>query len=160
MHSRTRLFSLVFAIIAVATLAFAASARAQASVTQSNETVPINFITVDCNGQTILADGDSHVVQHSVVDANGTVHFSSHIDFHLKAVTIVNGQEVRHTINESVESQNNFVGATTFSSVGSLHANTSGSTDNLVIRTTIHTTVNANGEVTASSFEFETECRG
>ena len=35
-----------------------------------------------------------------------------------------------------------------------------GSADNLFVRTTIHTTVNANGQITATSFEFEVECQG
>ena len=97
---------------------------------------------------------------HSVVDEGGGVHLDTHIGFHLKAVTLVAGEPTLHVINESVKARRTFVGATTFTSEGILHANTSGKTDNLVIRTIIHTTTNANGEVTSMKFEFETDCRG
>jgi hypothetical protein len=146
--------------LSIALFAVTISAHAQASVTQSNETVPINFIATGCNGETILADGESHVIQHSVVDASGNVHFEVHISFHLDAVAVVDGVETRYVINETVNGSNEFAGATTFTNVATLHGIANGSADDLAVRTTIRTIVNANGEVTSQTFEFETECRG
>ena len=68
------------------------------------------------------------------MDEGGGVHLETHIGFHLKAVTLVAGNPTLHIINESVNGSENFVGATTFTSEGILHANTSGKTDNLVTR--------------------------
>ena len=67
----------------------------------------------------------------------------------------------RYVADETVNSiTNGGTGAQTFTSVGQLNLVSQGSTDNLVVRTTIHITVNANGEITSTSFEFTTDCRG
>jgi hypothetical protein len=133
-------------------------ASAQASVITDNRTVPIDFIATACNGETVIISGESHVVVHSTSNPNHNT-LKTHIQFHLSG-TSASGTE--YVANETVDSIENSSagGAQVLNSVGQLHLISQGGGDNLVVRTTIHTTVNANGEITALSFEFTTDCNG
>jgi hypothetical protein len=134
-------------------------AAAQASVITDNQTVPIDFIATACNGETVTISGESHVVVHATNTPGGTSNFVTHIQFHLSGVS---ASGVRYNANETVNttSTSGGNGSTTFNSVGQLNLISQGNEDNLVIRTTSHVTVNANGEITATSFEFTTDCNG
>lgn len=134
------------------------SASAEATTSTDNTTVPIDFTATACNGETVNISGDSHVVVHLTRNDNHTT-FETHIQFHLSGE---GASGTRYIANETVDSiENTSPGAAqVFNSVGQLHLIAQGSADNLVVRTTIHTTVNANGQITATSFEFEVECQG
>lgn len=132
---------------------------AQETFTETdNQTVPIDFIATACNGETIIISGDSHVVVHTTSNPNHTT-FKTHIQFNLSGTS---ASGIKFNANETVDSieNNSTGGAQVLNSVGQLHLISQGNTDNLVIRTTIHVTINANGEVTATSFEFTTDCNG
>ena len=134
-------------------------ASAQASVIHSNLTVPIDFIATACNGETVIISGESQVNVQAVGTPGGHGTFFTHIQFHLSGE---GPSGTRYNANETVNSiENSGSGtASTFNSVGQLHLVSQDGSDNLTVRTTIHTTVNANGEVTAVSFEFTTDCNG
>ena len=135
------------------------SVSAEAIVTHSNVTVPIDFIATACNGETVIISGESHFNVISVTSDSGQTTFITHIQFHLSGVGPTG---TRYNANETVNSSETggASGATTLNSIGQLHLISQDSSDNLTVRTTIHTTVNANGEITATSFEFTTECNG
>ena len=133
-------------------------AGAQATTSTDNTTVPIDFTATACNGETVNISGDSHVVLHLTRNANNTT-FKTHIQFHLSGTS---ASGIQYNANETVDSieQTTDSGPRVLNSVGQLHLIAQGSADNLAVRTTIHTTVNANGQITATSFEFEVECQG
>ncbi|HEV2705882.1 MAG TPA: hypothetical protein VGV59_08150 [Pyrinomonadaceae bacterium] len=132
---------------------------AQALVITDNVVVPIDFIATACDGQTVIISGESRVIVHSVTSDSGQTTFRTHIQFHLSGEA---PDGTRYTANETVNgTETSGTGsATTFTSIGQLHLISSGSDDNLTVRTTIHTTINANGQVTSTNFEFTTECNG
>lgn len=146
-------------LLSLTVLFLAAPAWAQASNTMANFTEPIDFIATACNGETVIISGEAHVVQQSVGTPGETGHSTFHTNFHLDGI---GSSGTRYVVNETVNGsiEATIGAAQVFSSVGTLHVNAVGSTDNLVVQTTIHTTVNANGEITSQSFEFETDCNG
>jgi hypothetical protein len=152
--------SLICALASVLTLPAALpNVSAQAFVITDNVVVPIDFIATACDGQTVIISGESRVIVHSVTSDSGQTAFRTHIQFHLSGEA---PDGTRYTANETVNStETTGAGsATTLTSIGQLHLISAGSDDNLTGRTTIHTTVNANGQVTSQSFEFTTECNG
>jgi hypothetical protein len=144
-----------FSVIAFVVL-MVAPAFGQATVTQENLIVPIDFQITSCSGEVVTFTGESHVLQHSTANDN-TGHAVVHINFHLEGT---GPSGTRYVVNEHVNGTINSGAAGTFTSEARLVAVAQGSADNLVVHTFIHTTVNANGEVTAQSFEFETDCQG
>jgi hypothetical protein len=145
----------VFTLIALVVLV-CAPAYAQATVTNDNVHVPIDFITTSCSGEEVIISGESHVVQHSTGNGNASIAVV-HINFHL-AGTGASG--TRYVVNEHVQGVTTSSSANTFTSEARLVAVAQGNADNLIIHTFIHTTTNANGEITSQTFEFETECQG
>lgn len=134
-------------------------AFAQATTITDNQTVPIDFIATACNGETVAISGTSHVVVHATTTPDGHITFKTHIQFQLSGTS---ASGITYNANETVDSTEitNSGGAQVLTSVGQLHLISQGSTDNLVVRTTIHVTVNANGQITSTSFEFTTDCNG
>lgn len=157
-RNHAKVFALLTLVAALACATLAPAANADAAITTtSNETVPIDFIATSCSGETVIISGESHVLVHTTSNDNHTT-FETHIQFNLSGE---GASGTRYVADETVDSiTNGGVGAQTFTSVGQLNLVSQGSADNLVVRTTIHVTVNANGEITSTSFEFTTECRG
>lgn len=129
---------------------------AQATVTNDNVVVPIDFQITACSGEVVTFTGESHVLQHSTGNGNANVSVV-HINFHL---TGTGASGTRYVVNEEVNGTSTFAGAGTFNSEARLVGVAQGSADNLAVHTFIHTTVNANGEITSTSFEFESDCNG
>ena len=162
MNARFVRLSLLFVLTATLTVPALLSpraARADANTTMSNMRVPIDFIATSCSGETVIISGESHVVVHSTTNSAGQVLLSTHIQFHLDGETPGGN---RYIANETVEGTETFNPSDAYhlTSVGQLHLVAQGSADNLVVRTIIHTTVNANGEITNVTFEFDTQCQG
>jgi hypothetical protein len=152
-----RLLLLLTATAALAT--HVASARQTSTVTD-NQTVPIDFITTTCTGEVVTISGESHVLFHATGTPSGHGVAQSHIDFQLSGVSASGvSYVVSETVN-STETRDADLMPSTFTSVGRLNVVSQGGADNLSLRTLIHTTINANGELTAIVFQFETECRG
>lgn len=158
-----RTFARVLTLLAAtAALVFqqAAGAAPQAATFTDNTTVPVEFIATSCSGEPVIINGESHVVFHATgtPSGHGVAHF--HINFQLSGES---ASGTRYVVNETVNSTEtrdaDFM-PSTFSSVAHLNVVSQGGGENLRVRTTIHTTVNANGEITATSFEFTTECGG
>ena len=137
----------------------ATPAAAQATVIQTNTRVPIDFVATSCTGETIAITGESHVVFHSTGNTGGTSTSKLHINFNLQGTS---ADGTLYTANETVNGTqvSHVNGQSTFQSVSHLNLISQGSTDNLRVRTTFHTIVNSNGEVTSITFEFTVECSG
>jgi len=137
-----------------------ASAAPQAVTFTDNTTVPIDFITTACTGETVIISGESHVLMHATGTPGGHGIVKLHINFQLSGDS---ASGTHYTVNETVngtETRDLDTAPATFISISHLNAISAGGGDNLRVRTTIHTTVNANGEITSTSFEFTTECNG
>lgn len=150
-----RKFQLVLLCVLLALAA--APLFAQAVVITDNATIPIEFTGTSCSGEPIILFGESHLVVHAVGNPNRTV-FTTHINFHLEGDT---ESGTHFVVNEAVNSESTGAAgsANTFQSVGRLRAISTNSQENLYVDTIIHTTVNAQGEITAVTFEFETTCQ-
>jgi hypothetical protein len=138
-----------------------AETNAQATVITTNTEVPIEFFNVNsCTGDAITIEGTSHVLFHVTTTPSGHSNEKLEINFALQGVNAVSG--IRYVVNETVGSTtaSNVNGAFVFNTVSHLNVIAQGSEDNLVVRTEIHTTFNANGELTSSRFVFTTECQG
>ncbi|HWS55524.1 MAG TPA: hypothetical protein VN228_15405 [Pyrinomonadaceae bacterium] len=149
-------------LAAAAALVFqqAAAAAPQAATITDNATVPIEFITTSCSGEPVIINGESHVVFHATGTPGGQQVARFHINFRLSGES---ASGARYVVNETVnstETRDADGAPSTFASVSHLNVVSTGGAENLRVRTTIHTTVNANGEITATSFEFTTECGG
>jgi hypothetical protein len=145
----------VFTLIALSAL-LSLSVYGQATVTQENLIVPIDFLITACNGETVLFTGESHVLQHSTGNGNASA-FTVHINFHLEGTS---ASGTHYIVNEHVNGHETVAGASMLTSEARLVAVAQGSEDNLIVHTFIHTTTNANGEVTSTTFEFESDCQG
>lgn len=146
------------ALAVLAAILVSAAAYGQATVTQENVIVPIDFVITACNGETVIFTGESHMVQNSAANGNGA-HSIVHINFHLEGT---GPSGTRYIVNEHLNGPFTltFTGADTQTSEARLVAVAQGSEDNLIVHTFIHTTTNANGEITSTTFEFESECQG
>lgn len=152
------IFPLVLTLLA---LVNPAETKAQTTVITSNTQVPIEFFNVNsCTGDQITIEGTSHVLFHATITPTGSSHAKLQINFNLQGVNAVSG--IRYVVNETVSSTSadNVNGASVFNTVSHLNVIAQGSEDNLVVRTEIHATFNANGELTSSRFVFTTECQG
>jgi hypothetical protein len=154
-----RLLLLLACTLALPALVTPPRAGAQATTLTDNTTVPIDFTATACNGETVNISGDSHVVVHLTRNDNHTT-FKTHIQFHLSGDGASGTRYIANETVDSIEQTPTDQGAHVLNSVGQLHLIAQGSADNLVVRTTIHTTVNANGQITATSFDFQVECQG
>jgi hypothetical protein len=152
----------------VAVFVFAASsvgaagprAAAQAGVITDNQTVPVEFINTSCEGEPVILTGESHVVFHATGTPGGQQVAKFHINFQLSGEA---ASGTRYVVNETVnstETRDADGAPSTFTSVGHLNVVSTDGTDNRYVRTLIHTTINANGEITSVTFEFTTECQG
>lgn len=143
-------------MVLAALLLLTAPLHAQATSTQENIRVPIEFQITSCTGEVVNFLGEMHILQHGVGNANSG-HFTLHINFHLEGTS---PSGTRYVVNEHVNSSSTSAGAQTFTNEARLVAVAQGPEDNLIVHTFIHTTVNANGEVTSERFVFESDCQG
>ena len=128
-----------------------------ADTTQITE--PIDFIATACNGETVTLTGEATTIVTVGEDGSGGRAVTTHIHFHLEGTS---ASGTHYIANETVNGVDVGAGGSpsTFNSVGQLHLISQGGGSDLTVRTTIHTTIDANGNITAQSFEFETVCTG
>ncbi len=147
---RTRFAALVL-FVSIAPALFG-----QASTIITNQRVEFDFLVTNCSGEPVIFLGEAHVIQQATGNQNGG-HSFVHINFSLQGES---ASGTRYIANEQLNGIEVTNGATVFQNDGRLNAISQGPEDNLRVHTTIHFTVNANGEVTAEQFEFESECQG
>ncbi|HEX8178835.1 MAG TPA: hypothetical protein VF525_04755 [Pyrinomonadaceae bacterium] len=156
MHRRIANLATLF--ICGAALACAGLVQPAAADGTTSVTTPIDFTATACNGETVTLSGEATTLI-TVSDTSGGRGVTTHIHFHLEGTS---ASGTHYIVNETVNGADLGAGdiPATFNSTGSLHLISQGGGENLTVRTTIHTTINANGDVTAQSFEFQTVCNG
>ncbi len=156
----SKLFLLPVILLLLAA-AGAVETKAQATVITSNTEVPIEFFNADsCTGDQVTINGTSHVLFHANGSPGGHGNEKLEINFALQGVNAASG--VKYVVNETVTAttESSADGAFVFNTVGHLNVVSQGGADNLLLRTEIHVTINANGELTSSKFVFTVECQG
>lgn len=134
---------------------------AQANSTTSNVQVPVNETVLDCNGQPVVLSGTVHMVVHFTTDAAGGTHVSIHTNYQGVSGTSPSNPGVTYrAVNSSHQTFNSSVPQSEFTSIENVRLISSGPTDNLIVKFTSHTTINANGEATSSFTRFEVVCNG
>lgn len=154
------LFPLTLTLLLLAS-AGPAETKAQATAITSSARIPIEFFDANsCTGDQIAIDGSSHMLFHANGSPGGHSNAKLQINFALQGVSAASG--VKYVVNEAVTTttQSSVDGAFVFHTVGRLNVVSQGGADNLVVRTEIHSTFNAGGELTSSRFVFTAECRG
>ena len=161
MNIRQKLSTLFIVSMALTLFALVSpAAKAQATIITSNTQVPIEFFNVNsCTGDQITIEGTSHVLFHVTTTPEGHSNEKLEINFALQGVSATSG--TKYVVNETVTATtvSNVNGAFVFNTVSHLNVISQGSEDNLLVRTEIHTTFNANGELTVSRFVFTVECQ-
>lgn len=132
--------------------------RAQATSTTTNTEMPFTATLTDCNGQPVVVAGTMHMVAHYTVSANGGTHL--HINTNWQDVSGTSGTTTYRAHSNNHFNFNSQGAQSEVTTIDNVRLISAGLTDNLKIRVTMHTTVNANGEVTASFVNFEVVCTG
>lgn len=148
---RARSAALILLLVLVAPSLFA-----QASTIMTNQRVEFDFLVTTCEGEPVVFLGEAHILQQATGNENGG-HSFVHINFSLQGESASGTRYIANEQLNGIEVSNE---ASVFQNSGRLNAISQGPEDNLHVDTTIHTTVNANGEVTNTTFEFETDCNG
>jgi hypothetical protein len=142
----------------VAVIAGPVSARA---VTETyKNTFYLSNAVYDCEGGEVVVESVARQVDHTTTDPNGGVH--SFFTFTLQGVTATdaNGETVRFLVHDYEGSTNVIEDPSTGTITQTYRIISSGPSDNRLLTTFIHVTVNANGEVTSYSFDQTIECHG
>jgi hypothetical protein len=150
----------VLSLALLALVLWAPLAEGRASVTQSNERFTFVGATVaGCNDETLVADFTVHTVSTIVINRNSaTVRF--HENAHATAIGSAGNEYVVAGIANTTITNHEPDGGFQFTVTNPLHNVSKGSADNLLVTAVTHTTVNANGEVTAETTHLETRCVG
>lgn len=138
------------------------STMAQATTVTSNATFPFTDTAVACDGEAINLTGKMHVLAHVTTDARSGRHVELQISTeNVKGIGTISGNEYvsssTHNINtndaETLSGQSEYTETTKFLLAGK------GKLSDLFAKTTLHITVNANGEVTAEVTKVECRCQ-
>lgn len=148
--------------VPVLLLALAAAPPAQgATVTNTTIHVPASVQTNPCfTTDVVNLNGDMHIVITTTENRAGGWQVSNHIDTQLSGLSITTGTKY---VNSENKEDSWFAGAP----FPAVHTQTydwlllsQSGTDNYVLRTTMHVTVNAMGVPTAAVDKFELDCQG
>jgi hypothetical protein len=132
---------------------------AQAVTETSKETFALSNGVEDCEGGESVVESIARQVVHTTTDENGGIHSFVNLSLHGVTATDANGETVHFVAHE------HFGGYVlevprTGTSTTTVRIISSSPSDNRLITTIFHFTVNANGEVTSETFDFTIECRG
>jgi hypothetical protein len=121
----------------------------------SNIIIPIPANTVifnKCTGEDVQVSGTIHLVTAVTVDASGGTHTEMHFNVQgVGGVGLITGARYRGIHTETHNSNSSGEGASELTTVIDIKLISEGASSNLTIRDAlIHTTVNANGTVTAT----------
>jgi hypothetical protein len=162
------------AALAVASLALVVAACADAPTSPTerpslaattfteNLKIPTGLVVfVDCAnggaGELVLLDGDLHVLTHITANKNG-FHIKSH--FQPQGISGT-GQTTgdKYQATGVTQDQFNLGPGETFTSINNFRIIGQGPGNNLLVHSTFHYTINANGELTVVVDNFRAECK-
>ena len=156
----------LLALAAAAALALPASAAAEGTSTTFTQHVDVVNKTADpCVGKpagSAVFDGFLQQTLHISTDANGGQHVTNMIDNHLQGTSATGVRYVLANGGTTYQENDTSGGATEFTFIQDSHFIATGPdthTDDLNLQIVNHVTVDANGDVTASTFEFHDVCQ-
>ena len=153
--------SFVLGLAVLMAVVIAGPVSAQAVTETNKQTFTLSNVLDDCQGgeETIVVESIARFVTHSTTDAQGGIHEFLTLSLHGVTATDANGETV-HFVNHTYEGGNVFAVPSNLTVSNTSRIISSGPSDNMLLTTSLHFTVNANGEVTVNTFEFTRECRG
>jgi hypothetical protein len=158
MTRRTR----AFARAALATSAAALALAGPAAATTANVKVPFDGLPAGnvCNGEELTLYGDAHLVQHGDFVENGSQHVSAHIN--MQGVSAIGsfGNEYRFVQSQQSVQQAQLGAANETTLEETMNVVSKGGEINFAVHVTLHTTINANGDLTADPYSFHVNCNG
>ena len=138
------------------------AARAQATTVTSNASFPFAETAVSCDGETVNLSGKMHILAHATTDARSGRHVVLQINTaSIKGVGESSGSEyVSSTTNhDSINDPDTLGGQSEHTLITKFLLVGKGRLPDMFVKTTLHVTVNANGEVTAEVTNVTAECR-
>jgi len=138
------------------------SALPQATTVTSNATFPFTDTAVSCGGETVNLSGNMHLLAHVTTDARSGRHVILQINTQsVKGVGATSGNEYvsSATNGESLNDPDTLGGQSEYTTTTKFLLIGKGKLPDLLVRTTIHITINANGEATAEVTNVDTNCR-
>lgn len=138
------------------------AARAQASTVTSNASFPFADTAVSCDGETVNVSGKMHLLAHVTTDARGGRHVTLQINTAgVKGIGESSGSEYvsSSTNNDSINDPDTTGGQSEYTTTTKFLLVGKGRLPDMFVKTTMHVTVNANGEVTAEVTNVRAECR-
>lgn len=139
-------------------VAFSRQASAQASAVTTSERVPLALtVFIPCVPETVTVTGELHIVSHTTVNPDGSFHVVSHFNPQgVSGIGDVTGNKYQGTgVTQTTFNIN--VGQT-FTFVNNFRFIGQGPGNNSTIHQNVHTTVNANGEVTSTVDNLTVRC--
>jgi hypothetical protein len=147
-------------LLTLSLLAKPAQAQAQPITSTDRDTVSRFLIGCPPDQEGILVDGTLHTVSHTNIDANGGFHTKVLLNFQGQGVGEITGD--KYVFQDVFNLQINEPGPLEETQTRTLKATRQGSAtedDDLQLKSVIHLTLLANGEVTAEVRQFEVVCR-
>ena len=161
-HVRVRLIGSLL-VLAASLLAAVAPTQAAATTIRNRTTVPFDVVVDNpCTGEPVALSGAQLLISHLVFDERGGVHAHFRlVPQQVRGVGLRSGTEY-HAVGGG---GNNFTADAddaplVTSSRATANVVSQGGSDNLVMHSTTHLTINANGEVTAVVNNVKLTCRG
>ncbi|HZG51130.1 MAG TPA: hypothetical protein VEZ40_03245 [Pyrinomonadaceae bacterium] len=138
------------------------AARAQATTVTSNASFPFADTAVSCDNETVNISGKMHLMAHVTTDARSGRHIVLQINTaSVKGVGASSGSEYVSgaTNHDSINDPDTTGGQTEYTTTTKFLLVGKGRLPDMFVKTTMHVTVNANGEVTAQVTKVTAECR-
>jgi hypothetical protein len=157
MDRRTMLASL----LGGAALALGAVGRKEAAAGVVQFRAPFSGVfTDDCNSEDVAYQGICHVLSVLNFDQHGGSHIDVQTNCHMDAVGLTSGR--RYVVNEGDHFSFNSRSPIPLeiTQLMSWRAISQGAADNLTIRSQMHLTVNARGQVSVFFSDFSADCKG
>ena len=162
MNGKKMLSLFALSLAALILVGAQSAARAQATTVTSNASVPFADTAVSCDGETVNVSGKMHLLAHVTTDARSGRHIVLQINTaSIKGVGESSGSEYvsSATNHDSINDPDTFGGQSEHTVTTKFLLVGKGRLPDMFVKTTMHITVNANGEVTAEVTNVTAECR-
>jgi hypothetical protein len=144
-------------LLFVATLAAVGAGASNAAV-DSNVTFPTSGVIPFACVEPIAYSGQDHLVSRVTSDSSGGFYDAIHRNVHVTGVGLITG--TAYVLNAEQNINEHFVGASNFTAISDDVFVASGSLPDLHVRIVQHMTIDANGNITSDTFDFNGYCRG
>jgi hypothetical protein len=143
-------------LVSIAALAVLGAGAAQAAVV-TNTTFPTSGVLVGCT-EAIAYSGQDHLVVRVTSDASGGFYDAIHRNIQVTGIGLTTGTS--YVLNAETNENEHFVGASNFTVVLEEVFVSQGPLPNANVRIIEHMTIDANGDITSDTFDFNGNCRG